>query len=607
MEGASSIGIESSTASTVLPDTAIEMDTNNDEDSVPSLNVLPNENPHGSIVGVAMDVILVTPPHIDLESPGIRQGGDSTRTSPNDVRDGPIVACSDFIVSFPSSHRRKLTSMFSFPSSSSSSSTDSSKTTPSIVVQINGRTVPSLSMSWSNGERGGNDTKEGMATASPSSSRNGKFRNGNSSKPSTAALNRLVQSGILHSGRNLLRYYLVVPKKKRKDESTPGGEEYKVLGTTEASLFCWSCHDVVIVSDIDGTVTQSDVRGVLDTIVTERFEYVHRGVCRLFSHLSQQPFVSCASSNKDKRISKMHFLYLSSRPLSLINSTRKFITTLTQSSPPISSSDNDMIVDGKDSHTHLNDLKPQLTKREDFKLPPGPIFCHTGSVVDVLKAELIDKTAHLFKSDVLRRQVIIPFVAAGKQPNSKLFFAGFGNKKTDAMAYSMVGLERQDIFIINTASTIICMNSTEAVEDGKNSKLGLKKVEKKAFRRQSSDLTESVIHTVPERRGSDLSNKSIFDRLNDDSDDRKSKNQFHADDQSFYGGPVLEDSCVGLCCGDLSILEGTSPVSSPTSSLHSSKPVSLTRKSSLRRFIGTKFHGYDDPRLEAVLWENLSH
>jgi hypothetical protein len=35
--------------------------------------------------------------------------------------------------------------------------------------------------------------------------------------------------------------------------------------------------------------------------------------------------------------------------------------------------------------------------------------------------------------------------------------------------------------------------------------------------------------------------------------------------------------------------------------------VSLTRKSSFRRFTATKFHGYDDPRLEAVLWENLSH
>jgi phosphatidate phosphatase LPIN len=209
---------------------------------------------------------------------------------------------------------------------------------------------------------------------------------------------------------------LVIPKIIGKDDSAPSGEEYKVLGTTEASLFCWSCHDVVVVSDIDGTVTQSDVRGVLDTIVTERFEYVHRGVCRLYTQLSQQPFSSGNISNKDKRIPKMHFLYLSSRPLSLINSTRKFITTLTQSSPPISSSDNHMIADGKDSFVPLNDLKLQLTKREVFKLPPGPIFCHTGSVVDVLKAELIDKTAHLFKSDVLRRQVIIPFVAAGKQP-----------------------------------------------------------------------------------------------------------------------------------------------------------------------------------------------
>jgi phosphatidate phosphatase PAH1 len=53
-----------------------------------------------------------------------------------------------------------------------------------------------------------------------------------------------------------------------------------------------------VVSDIDGTITKSNARGVIDTIFTENYQYCHEGICNLLSNLAEQPntqimYVSC--------------------------------------------------------------------------------------------------------------------------------------------------------------------------------------------------------------------------------------------------------------------------------------------------------------------------
>lgn len=116
------------------------------------------------------------------------------------------------------------------------------------------------------------------------------------------------------------------------------------------------------------------------------------------------------------------FVYLTSRPISLMGYTRKYLNSLSQ-----------------DSH----------------RLPEGATLCHTGSVKDVLVTELIKKDPDKFKADVLRRQVILPFAAAGKSHDDKLFAAGFGNKLTDMRAYSEVGIALRDIYIINKSSNLL--------------------------------------------------------------------------------------------------------------------------------------------------------
>jgi hypothetical protein len=47
--------------------------------------------------------------------------------------------------------------------------------------------------------------------------------------------------------------------------------------------------------------------------------------------------------------------------------------------------------------------------------------------------------------------------------DNRLFLAGFGNKMTDAIAYEMAGLDRGDIYIIDTESKILCIGVNEGV------------------------------------------------------------------------------------------------------------------------------------------------
>ena len=53
----------------------------------------------------------------------------------------------------------------------------------------------------------------------------------------------------------------------------------------ECSVFLWSVNDKVVVVDIDGTLTRSDVRGYVETVYLGRYDYVHEGAVSFFSSL----------------------------------------------------------------------------------------------------------------------------------------------------------------------------------------------------------------------------------------------------------------------------------------------------------------------------------
>ena len=426
-----------------------------------------------------------------------------------------------------------------------------------VQIQINGRHIPQLDMIFSSSGNASLSSRFLLGSSTAGSENDGepscRFVNGNGLRPSTATLEMLTRSSecdeddsdqptesirnsphhicpqkqikqsaqrvssirnggaILNFGRNLLRYTLYSKKGA-------------IVATAESHLYLWRSTDSVIVSDVDGTVTKSDVRGLIDSVVQDRFEYCHEGICKFFhdmidaaeernkswdcteegeevsleqgaigqQHLQLNREISTGS--KRDQVGEVRFLYLSSRPISLISQTRKLLVSLTQ--------------------THLSNLNDSRR----YGLPPGPIFHHTGPLSSVLFSELFAKNIHEFKADVLARQVVLPFVAAWgedwkKKPPSpycrsiseevdvvvdsldaagslrrswsgvseasavwddQLFLAGFGNKVTDAMAYEMAGIDRRDIYIIDKESRILCMGvdsnqvgQHDGVEDAK--------------------------------------------------------------------------------------------------------------------------------------------
>jgi phosphatidate phosphatase PAH1 len=124
---------------------------------------------------------------------------------------------------------------------------DSSLASNHISVFINNQCIPELSMER---KSGGNCT----------------FAKG-SLRPQPNILKSLVKRKILTPGEHVLRYV------------SNGTNSVKYV---DARLFVWYSTDKLIVSDIDGTVTKSDISGVLDTVIRESYSHVRKLRCYLF-------------------------------------------------------------------------------------------------------------------------------------------------------------------------------------------------------------------------------------------------------------------------------------------------------------------------------------
>ena len=77
-----------------------------------------------------------------------------------------------------------------------------------------------------------------------------------------------------------------------------------------------------------------------------------------------------------------------------------------------------------------------------LNLPHGPLFLNPESVFRAFKKEVIDRKPEIFKISCLRRLQRLFF---GGTP----FFAGYGNRPNDIIAYESVGIPKSRIFIIN--------------------------------------------------------------------------------------------------------------------------------------------------------------
>jgi phosphatidate phosphatase LPIN len=82
-------------------------------------------------------------------------------------------------------------------------------------------------------------------------------------------------------------------------------------------------------------------------------------------------------------------------------------------------------------------------KQDNLKLPPGPIIMSPDRLLRSFSREIILKKPQVFKIACLSN--IRQLFPHGFDP----FYAGFGNRETDAVSYRDVGVPLGKIFIIN--------------------------------------------------------------------------------------------------------------------------------------------------------------
>ncbi|XP_065367540.1 phosphatidate phosphatase LPIN3 isoform X3 [Calliphora vicina] len=166
-------------------------------------------------------------------------------------------------------------------------------------------------------------------------------------------------------------------------------------GTTRCKcyLFRWKHNDKVVISDIDGTITKSDVLGHLLPMVGK--DWAQLGVAQLFSKIEQNGY---------------KLLYLSARAIGQSRATREYLRSIRQG---------------------------------DVKLPDGPLLLNPTSLISAFHREVIERKPEQFKiaclSDI--RDLF---------PNKDPFYAGYGNRINDVWAYRAVGIPIKRIFTINT-------------------------------------------------------------------------------------------------------------------------------------------------------------
>ncbi|THH19909.1 hypothetical protein EW146_g1340 [Bondarzewia mesenterica] len=162
-----------------------------------------------------------------------------------------------------------------------------------------------------------------------------------------------------------------------------------------ARIFVWESTDHIVVSDIDGTITKSDALGHVFTMIGR--DWTHLGVAKLYTDI-------CRNGYK--------IMYLTSRAIGQADSTRYYL---------------------------------QGIKQNDYQLPEGPVIMSPDRLMASLHREVIMRKPEVFKMACLRdiQRLFGPMV-----PNP--FYAGFGNRITDALSYRSVNIPSSRIFTIDS-------------------------------------------------------------------------------------------------------------------------------------------------------------
>ncbi|XP_055809270.1 phosphatidate phosphatase PAH1-like isoform X2 [Solanum dulcamara] len=181
----------------------------------------------------------------------------------------------------------------------------------------------------------------------------------------------------------------------------------RVLGEqkVESHIYLWKWNAKIVISDVDGTITKSDVLGQFMPLVGK--DWTHFGTARLFSAIKENGY---------------QLLFLSARAIVQAYLTKNFLFNLKQ--------------DGK-------------------TLPTGPVVISPDGLFPSLYREVIRRAPHEFKIACLEDiKVLFP-------QDYNPFYAGFGNRDTDEFSYRKIGIPKGKIFIINPKGEVSINNQID--------------------------------------------------------------------------------------------------------------------------------------------------
>uniref|UniRef100_A0A7N8YHX2 phosphatidate phosphatase n=1 Tax=Mastacembelus armatus TaxID=205130 RepID=A0A7N8YHX2_9TELE len=175
--------------------------------------------------------------------------------------------------------------------------------------------------------------------------------------------------------------------------------QYQGTCRCEGTIYLWNCDDKIIISDIDGTITKSDVFGHILPQLGK--DWTHQGIAKLYHSVHENGY---------------KFLYCSARAIGMADMTRGYL--------------------------HWVNDRGTL-------LPQGPLMLSPSSLFSAFHREVIEKKPEKFKIECLTDiKNLFP-------PNTHPFYAAFGNRASDVFAYKQVGVPMCRIFTVNPKGELI--------------------------------------------------------------------------------------------------------------------------------------------------------
>ncbi|XP_037354780.1 phosphatidate phosphatase LPIN3 [Talpa occidentalis] len=175
--------------------------------------------------------------------------------------------------------------------------------------------------------------------------------------------------------------------------------QYQGTCRCKATIYLWKWDDKVVISDIDGTITKSDALGHILPQLGK--DWTHQGITSLYHKI---------------HLNGYKFLYCSARAIGMADLTKGYLRWVSE---------------------------------RGCGLPKGPILLSPSSLFSALHREVIEKKPEVFKiaclSDI--QQLFLP--------HGQPFYAAFGNRPNDVIAYRQVGLPESRIFTVNPRGELI--------------------------------------------------------------------------------------------------------------------------------------------------------